>query len=102
MTRKVEGKVVAEGEDDVVHLNDQNIVFDKSNVKEEKIFDKKSTGKRKVDSSIEEDMSNKSDATGEEGEIQQVNITAGVYFGEKLNNHKCSPKCVSKTKFDFN
>ena len=102
MTRKVEGKVVDEGEDDIVHLNDQNTVFDKSNVKEEKIFVKKSTGKCKVDSSTDDDMSNKSDATGEEGEIQQVNITAGVYFGEKFKIHKCSPKCVSKTKFDFN
>ena len=70
---------------------------------EKKIFAKKSTGKRKVESSTDEDMSNKSsDATGLEGQIQQVNIPSGIYFGEKFKSHKCSPKCVSKTKFDFN
>ena len=83
-------------------MDDQNTVFDKSIVKEQKIFAKKSTVKHKVDSSIEEDISNKSDDTGQEGEILKVNVPAGVYFGEKFKIHKCSPKCVSKTKFDFN
>ena len=61
---KIEGKVVGEGEDDVVHVDDQNTVFDKSIVKEQKIFAKKSTVKHKVDSSIKEDISNKSDDSG--------------------------------------
>ena len=70
---------------------------------EKKIFAKKSTGKRKVDSSTEEDMSNKSsDATGHEGQIQQVNAPSGIYLGEKFTSHKCSQKCVLKTNFNFN
>ena len=73
-------------------MDDQNTVFDKSIVKEQKIFAKKSTVKHKVDSSIKEDISNKSDDSGQEGEILQVNVPAGVYFGEKFKIHKCSHK----------
>ena len=85
--------------------NNKSIIEYLQSETDKKIFAKKSTGKRKLESRAEENLPNKSSdtiATGYEGSIHQVTEPSGIYLGEKFRTHKCSARCVSKKTFNFN